>query len=159
MLRSINVEEVEVEKMEREKIKRGRDELDERDHVEHRTWRGGRRGGGLAQFVFGGWGSVMADICTVHGHLRWFIYPRLPDQASDLPEFVRLVGAPYHTTQFLTFHISSHFQLPVSLYHSTQPNPTQSKQTIPRSRKMEIQAGQCHSGSNECVVTSRWTDG
>ncbi|KAK9539207.1 hypothetical protein VZT92_004327 [Zoarces viviparus] len=67
----------------------------------------------------------MADICTAHGHLRWFIYPRPPDQASDLPAFVRLEGAPYYTTQFLTFHISSHFQLPVSLYHSTRPDPVQ----------------------------------
>jgi len=58
---------------------------------------------------------VMADIWTEHGHLLWFIYPRPPDQASDLPEFVRLEGAPYHTAQFLTFRISSHFQLPVSL--------------------------------------------
>lgn len=103
----------------RETMTRGRDELGKRDHVERRTWRRGGREGGLTQFVFGGRGSVMADICTAHGHLRWFIYPRLPDQASDLPEFVRLEGGPYHTTQFLTFHISSHFQLPVSLYHST----------------------------------------
>lgn len=81
------------------------------------------------RFVFGGWGSVMADICTAHGHLGWFIYPRPPDQASDLPEFVRLEGAPYHTTQFFTFHISSHFQLPVSLYHSARPNPVQADHT------------------------------
>ncbi|CAL8370052.1 unnamed protein product [Boreogadus saida] len=40
---------------------------------------------------------------------------RPPDQDSDLPEFVRLEGAPYHTAQFLTFRISSHFQLAVSL--------------------------------------------
>lgn len=62
--------------------------------------------------VFGGQGGVMGDICTAHGHPWWFIYPRPPDQTSDLPVFVRLEGAPYHTTQFLTFHISSNFQLP-----------------------------------------------
>lgn len=90
----------------------------------HRTWERG-----LGRFVFGGRGGVMADICTAHGHLRWFIYPRPPDQASDLPEFVRLEGAPYHTTQFLTFHISSHFQLPVSLHHSARPNPVQADRT------------------------------
>lgn len=90
----------------------------------------------VGRFVFGGRGGVMADICTAHGHLRWFIYPRPPDQASDLPEFVRLEGAPYHTTQFLTFHISSHFQLPVSLYHSTRPNPVQANYTqFQQSRK------------------------
>lgn len=61
----------------------------------------------------------MADINAAHGHLPWFIYPRPLDQASDLPEFVRLEGAPYHTVQFLTFHISSHFQLPFCLQHST----------------------------------------
>lgn len=104
----------------------------------------GERERGLGRFVFGGRGGVMADICTAHGHLRWFIYPRPPDQASDLPEFVRLEGAPYHTTQFLTFHISSHFQLPVSLYHSTRPNPVQAK-TIPSPSKAEKQAGRCHS--------------
>ena len=79
-------------------------------------------------FVFGGRVGVMADICSAHGHLKWFIYPRPPDQASDLPEFVRLEGAPCHTTQFLTFHISSHFQLSVSLYHLTRPNPVQENQ-------------------------------
>ena len=80
----------------------------------------GRRERRVGRFVFGGRGGVMADICTAHGHLRWFIYPRPPDQASDLPEFVRLEGGPYHTAQFLTFHISSHFQLPASLYHPAQ---------------------------------------
>lgn len=85
----------------------------------------------------------MADICTAHGHLRWFIYPRPPDQASDLPEFVRLEGAPYHTTQFLTFHMSSHFQLPVSLYHSARPNPVQASRA--QFHEGEKQAFECHS--------------
>lgn len=92
----------------------------------------------LAWCVFVGQGGVTADICTAHGHLWWFIYPRPPDQASDLPEFVRLEGAPHHTTQFLTFHISSHFQLPVSLYHWTQPGTGQ-----PTSRQMEKQDDGC----------------
>lgn len=112
----------------------------DRDHVGHRTWERG-----LGQFVFEGRGGVMADICTAHGHLRWFIYPRPPDQALDLPEFVRLEGAPYHTIQFFTFHISSHFQLPVSLYHSTRPNPVQANYT--QFSKSEKQAGQFHSGN------------
>lgn len=72
----------------------------------------------LGWFVYALQGAVMADICAAHGHLRQLIYPRPPDQASDLPEFVRLEGGPYRTAQFLTFHLSSHFQLPVSLYHS-----------------------------------------
>ncbi|TNN25024.1 hypothetical protein EYF80_064849 [Liparis tanakae] len=84
---------------------------------------------GESGFVFGGRGSAMADICTAHGHLGWFIYPRPPDQASDLPEFVRLEGAPDYTTQFLTFHISSHFQLPASLHHSARPDPVQANDT------------------------------
>ncbi|KAL7386521.1 hypothetical protein ABVT39_009590 [Epinephelus coioides] len=100
-----------------------------------------RRERGPGRFVFGGWGGVMADICTAHGHLRWFIYPRPPDQASDLPEFVRLEGAPYYTTQFLTFHISSHFQLPVSLYHSTRPNPVQANYTQSQQSRKNRPAG------------------
>lgn len=42
-----------------------------------------------------------------------FIYPRPLDLGSDLPQFVRLKGAPYRMKQFLRFHISSHSQLPV----------------------------------------------
>lgn len=103
----------------------------------------GERERGLGRFVFAGRGRVMADICTAHGHLGWFIYPRPPDQASDLPEFVRLEGAPYHTTQFLTFHISSHFQLPVPLQHSARPSPVQAKPS-PSSSKAEQQAEQRH---------------
>lgn len=115
---------------------------------------------GLGRFVYGDQGGVMADICTAHGHLRWFIYPRPPDQASDLPEFVRLEGAPYHTAQFLTFHISSHFQLPVSLYHSGRPNPVQPNRFH---QKAEQQAVRCHSRSlsalQQSMAASRWTDG
>lgn len=114
------------------------------------------------RFVFGGWGSVMADICTAHGHLGWFIYPRPPDQASDLPEFVRLEGAPYHTTQFFTFHISSHFQLPVSLYHSARPNPVQADHTqFQQSRKNRPDSGTVESWAGYKNVQSSlvWKDG
>lgn len=86
--------------------------------------------------MFGGrGGGVMADIWTAHGHLRGFIYPSPPDQASDLPEFVRLQGAPYHTDQFLTFHISSHFQLLVSLYH---PNLTQTSPELSQAEPSQV---------------------
>lgn len=42
-----------------------------------------------------------------------FIYPRPLDLSLDLPQFVRLKGAPYRMEQFLRFHISSHSQLPL----------------------------------------------
>lgn len=117
---------------EKMKVLRGKEE----EEMEWRMW--GQpcgtqdtreRQGRLGRLVFGGQGGVMADICTVHGHLWWFIYPRPLGQASDLPEFVRLEGAPYHTTQFLTFHISCHFQLPVSLHHWAGPSPVQENRT------------------------------
>lgn len=117
----------------------------------------GRRERGLGQFVFESQGGVMADICTAHGHLRRFIYPRPPDQASDLPEFVRLEGAPYHTAQFLTFHVSSHFQLPVSLHRSTRPNPVQANHT--QFQPSGNAARPVPPWKHEPMVALTWTDG
>lgn len=47
-------------------------------------WDGGQKRGEEDDGA-GSRGSVMADMCSVHGHPRWFIYLRPPDQGLGPP--------------------------------------------------------------------------
>lgn len=111
------------------KMKQGRDvqkeEIGERENMWDRRCGGEGGIGGLCLESGDVWWYITAQ-CMVISHGLFIQGLRTRPQTSL--SLLGLEGAPYHIVQFLTFHVGCHFQLLVSLYRSTWPNPVQQNQ-------------------------------